>query len=143
MHACRNKPISKGQIAVEYMIMFGMQFLIVALLWVYITEESQRSDFAVQTAYAKNAINKITDTANLVSVQGPPAQTQVTLVFPDNINRIIMSGPTLIFEIKFKDIMSNLSATSFANITGNLTSRQGTHRITIKSVSNYVEITEV
>jgi len=130
----------KAQVAIEYIIMFGMGMIIVGLLWVFITDESQRTRYEVQLSYAKNALNKITNTADLVAIQGPPAQTHISPLFPDNIQRVYISGNTVTFEVRFKDFVNNLSATSIANLSGSLQSTPGSKRILIKAVNDYVEI---
>ena len=130
----------KGQVAIEYIIIFGIGLLIVGLLWVFVSDESQRTSYEVQLAYTKNALNKITDTANIVAIQGSPAQTYINPYFPENMQRVIIEGNTVTFEITYRDIVNNISAESIANLTGSLSATPGSKRILVKAVGNYVEI---
>ena len=45
------------------------------------------------------------------------------------------------FEIKYKDFVNNMSADTVVNVTGSLLTTQGTRRILVKAVDDYVEIT--
>ena len=130
----------KAQVAIEYIIIFGIGLLMVGLLWVFVSEESQRTSYEVQLAYTKNALNKIVDTADIIAIQGPPAQTYINPYFPENIQNIYIQGNEVIFEIAYGDIVNNLSSTSIINLTGSLSSTPGSKRILIKAVNNYVEI---
>jgi len=132
--------VLKAQVAIEYIVIFGIGLLIVGLLWVFVSEESQRTSYEVQLAYTKNALNKITDTANIIAIQGPPAQTYINPYFPENVQNIYIQGNEVIFEITYRDIVNNLSDESIVNLTGSLSATQGSKRILIKAVGNYVEI---
>src|SRR3989344_8478050 len=127
----------KAQVAIEYIIIFSIGLLIVGLLWVFISEESQRTSYEVQLAYSKNALNKITDTANIIAIQGPPAQTYINPLFPDNIQNVYITGNEVIFEITYKNIVNNLSESSIVNLTGSLSPTPGSKRILIKAIDNY------
>jgi len=132
----------KAQVAIEYMLIFSIQLIIIAFLWSFVIEESGSSRFETQAAYAKDAISKIVDTADIVYIQGPPAQTYISPFFPENIQNIIIEGNTIAFEIRYKDIVNNLTATSISNLTGALSPVQGTHRILVKAAGTNVEITD-
>ncbi len=132
----------KAQAAVEYTTIFGVGLVLVGILWVSIAEESDRTRFEIQLIYAKNAINKIADTADLISVQGPPAQTYISAFFPENIDEIEIQGNFVTFQIKYNDFVNNLTAISIANMTGVLKPTQGAHKILVKSIGNMVEITD-
>ena len=132
--------VLKAQVAIEYIVIFGIGLLIVGLLWGFVSEESQRTSYEGQLAYTKNALNKITDTANIIAIQGPPAQTYINPYFPENVQNIYIQGNEVIFEITYRDIVNNLSDESIVNLTGSLSATQGSKRILIKAVGNYVEI---
>lgn len=132
----------KAQVAIEYMLIFSIQLIIVGLLWSFVIEESGRTRFETQAAYAKDAISKIVDTADIVYIQGPPAQTYISPLFPENIQNIVIQGNTIAFGIRYKDIVNNLTATSIGNLTGSLSPAQGTHRILVKATGTNVEITD-
>ena len=132
--------VLKAQVAIEYIVIFGIGLLIVGLLWVFVSEESQRTSYEVQLAYTKNALNKIVDTADIIAIQGPPAQTYINPYFPENVQNIYIQGNEVIFEITYRDIVNNLSDESIVNLTGSLSATQGSKRILIKAVGNYVEI---
>ncbi len=137
MRSCTKQ---KAQAAIEYMMIFSVQLVIIGLLWTMAGGESERAKFEVQTTYAKNAINRISDTSNFIAIQGPPAQTYISALFPENLQNIFIAGDTITFEMRYNDFANNLSVKSSANLTGSLSAFPGTHRILIKSVNSSVDI---
>jgi uncharacterized protein (UPF0333 family) len=142
VHFYNRRFYGKAQVAIEYMLIFSLQLIIVALLWSFVIEESGAARFETQASYARNAISKIADASDIVYIQGPPAQMYISPHLPQNLQNVIISGNTIYFEIRYKDIVNNLTAQSISNLTGTLSPVQGIHRILIKAVGNHVEISD-
>lgn len=133
----------KGQAGLEYMLIFAFSLLIVGLLWIYSGTNVQDTRWDLQLAYARSSVNKITEVSDVAFVQGPPSQFFIYPTFPDNIRNIYISENTITLELLWKDdILRNVSSTTFANITGNVSTAAGQHRILVKAYQNYVDVTE-
>ena len=46
----------RGQVAMEYMVMFGISLAIVTVLWFYVEYNTSATDWELQAAYAKHAV---------------------------------------------------------------------------------------
>ena len=56
----------RGQVGLEYLLMFGVSLAIVGLVWVYASSEIETTKWELQVAYAKDAINRITEVADMM-----------------------------------------------------------------------------
>ena len=132
---------SIGQIGMEYILMFGISLLIAGLIWVYASADIENTRWDLQMSYAKDAVSRITEVADIVHIQGYPAQFYINPTFPDNIKNAYVSGNTVTLELLWKnEILRNISATASVTIVGSLRATPGTHRILIKANDGFVEI---
>lgn len=133
----------RAQSGMEYMMIFGFSLIILAILWSFSTTNIENTQWDLQVAYAKAATRKIAEISDVTYLQGPPAQFYVNVNFPDNVQRIYINGTSLTLELHWREgINRNISADSVANLTGTLSTYPGNHRITVKSLGSFVEITE-
>lgn len=131
----------KAQIGLEYILMFGVSLLIAGLIWVYASSDIENTRWELQMSYAKDAVNSIAEMADMVYVQGSPAQFYISPTFPDNIRRTYLSDNTVTLELHWKNsVLRNFSASASVNMTGNLIATPGTHRILIRANESFVEI---
>lgn len=127
----------------EYLFIFAFSLLTVALLLVYSTSNVENTKWDLQLANAKNALDIITDVADTSYVQGPPTQLYVYPNFPDNVQNVYIENNTITMELLWEgDTLRNLSATTITNMTGNLSTAQGRHKILVKVLGNFVYIQE-
>ena len=65
----------RAQVAMEYMVMFGICLILVTVLWFYVDYNTGVTEWELQAAYAKHAVSKLVATADTVYIQGYPAQS--------------------------------------------------------------------
>ena len=132
-----------GQVAMEYMAIFGISLVILGLLWSYSSTNIEDTRWELQAAYAKSALNKLSELSDLAYIQGPPGQFYVYLTFPDNVKNIYINNNMITFELQWKNgILRNLSSDTTPTIVGNLSTAPGSHKILVKAFQGYVNITE-
>ena len=133
-----------GQVAMEYMFIFGFSLVVLGILWSQSSSNISDTNWELQSAYAKSAMNKIVQTAELAYIQGPPAQFYIQPTFPDNVQNVNISSNAITMELRWKQgILRNISVDTSANITGNLSTAPGTHKVLVQSFNGYVNITDV
>lgn len=132
----------KAQAALEYLIMAGISLTIVSFIWVYVTSSTAQTEWTMKTAYARQAANKIAQSADIVYTQGYPAEVSFLAVFPDNIDSVSIANRTIIIQMRSGYMLTTIIASTLAEITGNISIYQGSHRISVKSENGYVNITE-
>ncbi len=136
-------PIPKAQAGMEYMLIFGFSLIIVAVLWTYSSYNVENTRWDLQLAYAQSALDKIVEVADVAHAQGPPSQFYIYPNFPDNVMNVHINGNSITMELLWKgDILRNITAASLANITGSISTAQGSHRLLVKSLGASVQISE-
>lgn len=131
----------KAQIGMEYIIMFGFSLIIAGLIWIYASSDIEEAKWDLQEAYANDAISTITGVADMVYVQGSPAQIYITPTFPENIRNVYIIQDTIVLEMLWKgNILVNLSGRAGVNLTGNISPTPGKHRILVRANNSNVEI---
>ena len=132
----------RGQVALEYMVMFGVCLIIVTVLMFYVQSNTSATDWELKAAYARHAINKIAETANMVYIQGYPSRSTIYVVFPDNVENVSIENRNVIMVIKTGNLTASISEKVLGNVTGYISSQKGGHELVVKSEGDYVNITE-
>ena len=132
----------KGQVAMEYMVMFGVCLIIVTVLWFYVDSNTSATNWELQAAYAKHAVNKMVEAADMVYVQGYPARSTIYVVFPNNVDSVLIEKNIVMLNIKTGNLTASISDYTLGNVTGNISVQQGGHDIVVKSENGYINITE-
>ncbi len=132
----------KGQIAVEYIIMVGFLMALTLPIISLFLEYSRGSQDKIITTQAYNAARKIVDTAETVYSYGEPSRLQISVFFPSNIDSIVLRNKEVMFKIQTSSGITDVAVYTIANLTGSLSTVEGTHVITVEAKSNYVEISE-
>jgi hypothetical protein len=133
--------VNKSQVSIEYVVIVAIGILIAGMLWIYANINISANKWDVQVAYAKNSVNLVVEAADGVYIQGPPARVYIYPNFPDNVRGIDISGNMVTMQLLWENgMLRNVSALSVANITGNISTAPGTHKILVQAVNNYVRV---
>jgi hypothetical protein len=133
---------TRGQAAMEYMVMLGFAIAIILPLWLYVNSSLSDTKGELDVTYARVAVNKIKDAADSVYVQGPPASIYLDLDMPDNIESTSVSGREVQISLNTQGGLAEIYAVSISNLQGSLPTRPGRIRVLVKSEGNYTNVTE-
>ncbi|NIM47566.1 MAG: hypothetical protein GTN40_05430 [Candidatus Aenigmarchaeota archaeon] len=134
----------KGQTGFEYLMIFSIVIVLVLILVTFAGQLTERNKEEIRISNAMAVVNEIVDTANIVNTQGKPTSLTLTSVYiPEGVESIDITGKTILMKIRIGGGISDIFATSKANLQGSISSTQGIKRIKIKAEDNYVNITEV
>ncbi len=131
----------KAQVSMEYIIIFGFSLIAVGILWALSSSNIEDTRWELQFAYAKNALDKIVQTADIAYVQGDPTQIYINVDFPDNVHSVYIQGSQVTMELRWKGFLRNVSASSVANLTGYISPAQGRHTLRVKA-GQTINVTE-
>jgi|GEM_PF-6230854 len=131
----------QAQASIEYMVLIGFSLIVVSILWVTSGSNIENTQWDLQLSYAENSLDRIAQTVDSVYVQGQPAQTYINVDFPDNTNAVYLGGNSITLELRWKGILRNVTFYTAANMTGNINSAPGRHRLLVTAGSP-VSITE-
>jgi uncharacterized protein (UPF0333 family) len=139
-----------GQTAIEYLMLFSIIFIILAILTSYAQDMTEQNRDEISVSNALIAVNKIAEAADIVYTQGSPSQITLSVYIPEGISSIEFSNNMIIMKINVSsgssDILASSKAPLCCNITdcsiGCISTDSGTKRIKIKAEEGYVNITE-
>jgi hypothetical protein len=132
----------KGQVSMEYLIIFGIAFaMTLPLVIIYATQTGNMQADVTQIQIYKTA-SKISDYAEQVYYMGEPSQRTLYIDFPKGINAVTIEGKMIIFNVTTTDLTYSVVKETTANLTGTINHFEGQHKIIFKAQSNMVNITE-
>ena len=131
----------EAQISVEYMFIIGFITVItIPLIIIYQTFTQDSSDEITSSQILQVAKN-IVDAAESVYYLGEPSQTTLKVNIPRGVvGANLSSGYEVVFKVKTPAGESDILQSSSVNITGSLPTSEGLYTITVKSKSDYVEV---
>lgn len=131
----------EAQFSIEYLMIIGFVTLItIPLIIIYYTFIQQSGD-EINSAQTLQILKKVIDASESVYYLGEPSQTTLKVNIPDNIvSADLSSGFEVIYQINTRVGKVDIVQNSNVNLTGSLPIRKGTYKITIKAVSDHVEV---
>ena len=133
----------KAQVAVEYLIITGIGLTLVLISVGYLTNTYQNYSDENKISLAKNTVNKIGETADLVFSQGPPAKMKIEIYIPSGVEEISFSNKTVLFRIKTSAGISDIFYETVPQIVGNLPDKKGNYYVSLSAEEDYVNISVV
>ncbi len=132
----------EGQISIEYMVIIGFVTVItIPLIIIYYTFIQESGQEIASTQIIQIA-KKIVDASESVYYLGEPSQTTLRINMPDNIILAnFSSGKEIVFRIRSGKGEADIVQTTSVNITGNISTNKGTYTLTVKAMSDYVNVT--
>lgn len=130
----------KSQVALEYFIIVAIALTIIVPYVIYSNELfiDYRDNNDVMAA--KNAVNKIGQSADWVFAQGPPAQISTEVFIPDGVTQTLLVNNTIEFKVRTVSGVSDVFYISTANVTGSLPTTSGYYTVSITATNNSVSI---
>ena len=142
-----NKRKKEAQVSIEYMMIIGFVTVITIPLVIIYHNFTQDSNYEISSTQINHVAKKIVDAAESVYYLGEPSQTTLKVNIPDNVVAVDLEKGSLetsyyevIFNISTKSGIAEIVQNSPVNITGSLPVNKGTYTITIKAVSDHVEV---
>lgn len=136
-----NRTKKEAQISVEYMFLIGFATVITIPLIIIYQSFTQDSNDEISSLQINQIGKKIVDAAESVYYLGEPSQTTLRVNIPNNIVLADLSaGYEVVFKIKTRSGQSDIVHSSSVNITGSLPVNKGTYTITVKAISDYVNV---
>ncbi len=130
----------KAQTAFEYMIIAIIVLGFLTPVWLYISQVQTQSTEQFSLTYAKNAVKKLAENADLVYSQRLGAKVKVGVYIPNGVEGINITGKTVIMKVYSSSGTVDIFETSTANLNGSLPADAGFHWVLIEAMGDYVQI---
>ncbi|MBD3155265.1 MAG: hypothetical protein GF368_01255 [Candidatus Aenigmarchaeota archaeon] len=133
----------KAQVGVEYLIVtgIGLTLMLISVGYLYSTYQDYSDENKI--SLAKNSVNKIGETADLVFSQGPPAKMKIEIRIPKGIQEISFSNKTVLFKVDTGPGVNDISYNTVPQIVGHLPTNRGNYYVSLSAEEDYVNISVV
>jgi len=132
----------KGQVAMEYVIIISFILVVtVPLLFISYTHSQDINELITSNQVDKIS-KKIIDSAEYVYYIGPSSKTTLKVYMPKNIENISIKNNEIVFSMHTSQGTDEIVRYTSINITGELMISQGLRYIEIRSMGNFVNITD-
>ena len=126
----------------EYLFIVSIATLIAIPLIVLFFKQMDSSEESLTSAQINKIAQTIVQSADEVYYLGEPTKKTVKYYMPNNVENISISGKGITFIMAYNANSFSLIKYSAANLTGNLTTGQGTHTIEILARNQSVILQE-
>jgi len=118
----------KGQVSTEQLFMTGVGLIFVgAMLFMSVTVSTD----TVREILAKDTVQRIVKSADLVYSMGPGAKTTLEIIMPDNVRAINVSGNRILLTVAMAGGNADIYAYSDGQLNGTLLDRPGQQIVTL------------
>jgi len=129
----------KAQSAVEYLIIISLALAILIPLALYSSQNLLDYQEGDKISSAKNAVNKLGESADWVYAQGPPAKLTVNICIPDGIEEISLDS-IVMFKVKTSAGISDVYYDTVPMLNGTIPTDSGCYLISLTAHEDYVDI---
>jgi len=122
----------------EYIIIVGFILVILIPLTLIFYEHTSSTNEQVITSQVNKIAKKVVDSAESVYYLGEPSKTRIKVYMPTNVEDVIINNYEIVFKVKTRGGITDISQLSSVNISGSIAITPGIHYINIESRGDYV-----
>jgi len=130
----------RAQTAFEYMVIAIVILGFLTPVWLYVTQAQTETSEHLSLTYAKNAVKKIVENADLVYSQRLGAKVKIGVYIPMGVESVNITGRSVIMRVRTSSGVSDIFETSMADLNGSLPATSGFHWVLIEAKGDYVQI---
>ncbi|MFH1409418.1 MAG: hypothetical protein ABIH34_05900 [Nanoarchaeota archaeon] len=134
--------MGSGQAAMEYLVVISFALLLIVPIVIIFFSQSEDVTEQLSMNQLREIGRKIVTTSEKVYYLGEPSQTTLKVYMPSQVEKIIIDGKTLIFNVSIARSTSEVVFMSTVNMTGDITPISGVRFILIKTEGGKVNITD-
>jgi type II secretory pathway component PulK len=127
----------------EYLMVVAFVFVMIMPFLVYFLTESNNTTNEISNAQLSQIARKIVENAEKVYAFGEPTTLTLQVYMPANVQSAEISGTELTFIIADRGSLSSVVEMFPMNVSGNISTGEGIHRIRLRAVESSVEISEI
>lgn len=131
----QKKSKKSGQVAIEYMTIFGFAFLLLIPLVILFVTQTNQIDAEIFGAQGYKSVSEIIDSAEEMYFMGAPSKKTIRVYFPKHIETAEIRDNAIFFD---GEIIGDTTIT----IIGTLKPESGLHTILIEATDTAVVITD-
>ena len=133
----------RGQATTEMLVMVGFALVFIIPLAFLFLSASNNELSNTSVMQAKATARNIADNAGEIYLQGPGARKYIVVNYPQGVTNASVGDGVVVLTLDSNGYRQDIVATTFANITGNLSGKrtEGLHTIELVNKDDVVNIT--
>lgn len=136
------KKVRRGQVAMEYLIIFSVAFFMTIPLIVIFASQTNNLQSDIANAQLDKAATQIIDAAEEVYFMGAPAQKTIRVTFPAGITSADVLQHGLLFNMTSATYTYEYLKETAINLTGSIGKFEGPHIIVVRAQEDSVLLNE-
>jgi hypothetical protein len=133
----------KAQTAIEYYTIVGIGLIILLPLSVYVYGLLNNYGDDTKLSLARDAVNKLGESADWVFSQGPPAKLTLEVYIPEGVQNTDLNNNMILLQVKTSSGVTDIYYTTICPLIGSIPTESGHHTFSIIANLTYVNITVV
>lgn len=139
----KTKYSKKGQVAMEYLLVFSIAFLMSLILIIIFLAQTNNMQSDIAIVQLEKVSLELVNAVEEIYYMGEPSQKTIKISFPEGIDAVEVQTNSIVFNISNEKVSYQYSRETHINMTGTVKKFQGLHIIRIKSQGNYVSINDI
>lgn len=123
---------SDGQASMEYLMIMVVAMLILVPLVSVVYSQTARSRRNMGRASLRGSLEGLSDSADMVEAQGPPARITRSLHLPSGTSYVNVTEHHFIVRVRSSAGPTDYSSKTSANLTGELPQKAGSYQVTLQ-----------
>jgi uncharacterized protein (UPF0333 family) len=136
------KTKKRGQLAIEYLIIVGFSFLMVAGILIVFSIQNTNQNYSVVDSQIDTIANRIAQSVEEVFYLGEPSRKTITFYMPSNIDEVLIFDNEILFKAKLSGGLSDFYYPLKVQVEGNISTSEGIKHVLIIAQSSKVCIVE-
>ncbi len=126
--------------AMEYLIIVIIVVLFLTPMWLYLAQVRGQANDRYATAYAKNFVKKLSETADMVHSQSMGAKAKISVFVPENVQGINITGNHIRMKVLTTSGTVDVWEDTMGNLNGTIPAVTGLYWVLVESKGDYVQI---
>jgi uncharacterized protein (UPF0333 family) len=127
--------MKKAQVAMEYIMLLGVFFILFIVIFYYTTTESIKR---VQLNEAESTVTSIAKTADYLYALGPGSQDIIEIRMPGNVQSITFDNNEVNLKLTIYGSTADVFSETKANLTGSIPISSGIQHVVLKVLDSGV-----
>lgn len=130
----------KAQSSFEMLVTFMVAITLLLPAVVYVISIQSTYADSYKISLAQNVVNKLSEAADTIFLQGTPSKITLTLQFPEGISETEVAGDTIRIRVTTSAGGNDIVQTTKEPVLGSLPETSGVYKIVVENQGGHISI---
>ena len=133
----------RGQVSMEFLMVIAFVFVLLIPTVIVFNQESSRGTQEVNNAQISQIVRSIVSNAQTVYAFGEPTTFSMSVYIPNGVEAVYINESGVNFVVQSKSGVMSIIEPVPMNVSGNISTHAGIHKLRLQAANNSVIISEV